>query len=156
MNNISNQNEYKNLLLNIGDILENGRKQSCRIVNNVLIMAYWEIGKSIVEFEQKGKVKAEYGTKLLEHLSRDLKFRYGKGFCRRNILDMRRFYLLYPIWRTVSAELSWSHYIQLISIENELARSFYEKQGEQPYPPFDWKLQFDCAVLVAYSLLKSS
>lgn len=128
MNNIPNQNEYKNLLLNIGDILENGRRQAYRSVNNVLLKTYWEVGKSIVEFEQNGKIKAEYGAELLDRLSGDLKFRYGKGFCRRNILDMRRFYILYPIWQTLSAKLSWSHYVQLINIENEFARSFYEKQ----------------------------
>lgn len=128
MNNISNKNEYKNLLSNIGNILENGRKQAYRSLNDILIKTYWEIGKSIVEFEQKGKIKAEYGTKLLDRLSSDLKSPYGKGFCRRNVLDMRRFYILYPIPQTVSAELSWSHYIQLISVKNELARSFYEQQ----------------------------
>lgn len=128
MNNISNKNEYKNLLSNIGNILENGRKQAYRSLNDILIKTYWEIGKSIVEFEQKGKIKAEYGTKLLDRLSSDLKSHYGKGFCRRNVLDMRRFYILYPIPQTVSAELSWSHYIQLISVKNELARSFYEQQ----------------------------
>jgi hypothetical protein len=109
MNNISNQNYYKNLLSDIGYILENGRKQAYRSLNDVLIKTYWKIGKSIVEFEQKGNLKAEYGAKLLERLSRDLKFCYGKGFCRRNVLDMRRFYILYPIWQTLSAELSWSH-----------------------------------------------
>lgn len=128
MNNISNQNGYKSLLSNIGDILENGRKQAYRSVDNALVNTYWEIGRSIVEFEQKGKIKAEYGTELLDQLSGDLKFRYGKGFGRRNILDMRRFYVLYPIRQTLSAELSWSHYVQLISIENGLARGFYEKQ----------------------------
>jgi predicted nuclease of restriction endonuclease-like (RecB) superfamily len=81
-----------------------------------------------VEFEQKGEIKAEYGTELLDRLSRDLKFRYGMGFGRRNILDMRRFYVFYPIWQTVSAELSWSHYVQLVSLDNGFARSFYGKQ----------------------------
>ncbi|MFA5948078.1 MAG: PDDEXK nuclease domain-containing protein [Candidatus Gracilibacteria bacterium] len=128
MNNFLNKNEYKSLLLNIGGILEDGRKQAYKTVNNVLIKTYWEIGKSIVEFEQKGKFKAEYGTELLDQLSCDLKFRYGKGFCRRNILDMRRFYIFYPIRQTLSAELSWSHYVQLISIKNDFSRNFYEKQ----------------------------
>ena len=85
-------------------------------------------GKRIVEFEQGGKITAEYGTELLDKLARDLKFQFGKGFSRRNVLDMRRFYAAYPKWQTVSAELSWSHYIQLIGIDDNLARSFYEKQ----------------------------
>jgi len=109
-------------------ILDTGRKQAYKTVNNILVRTYWEIGKRIVDFEQQGKEKAEYGTELLDRLAADLKTQFGKGFSRRNVLDMRRFYSAYPKWQTVSAELSWSHYIQLISIEDNLARSFYEKQ----------------------------
>ena len=84
----------------------------------------------VVEYEQKGKEKAEYDSKLLDKLSRDLKLRYGKGFSRRNILDMRRFYHFYKIRQTLSAKLSWSHYIELLSVDEDLARSFYENCGE--------------------------
>src|SRR3990167_3677659 len=101
--------QYDALLLDIGRILEAGRKQAYQAVNSILVKTYWEIGKQIVEFEQEGKEKAEYGSKLLDTLSKDLRFRYGKGFSRRNVLDMRRFYLIYSNWQTLSAELSWSH-----------------------------------------------
>ena len=84
----------------------------------------------VVEYEQKGKEKAEYGSKLLDKLSQDLKLRYGKGFSRRNILDMRRFYHFYKIRQALSAKLSWSHYIELLSVDEDLARSFYENCGE--------------------------
>jgi predicted nuclease of restriction endonuclease-like (RecB) superfamily len=81
-----------------------------------------------VEFEQKGNERAEYGSKLLTQLSRDLKTAYGKGFSRRNVLDMRRFYVSYPKWQMVSAKLGWSHYTELLAISDDLARSFYEQQ----------------------------
>lgn len=127
-NKLIHQNEYHKLLSNIGKILQKGRNKAYKSINNILVQTYWNIGKSIVEFEQKGNIKAEYGTELLNNLSKDLKSRFGKGFSRRNTLDMRRFYVAYPKWQTVSAELNWSHYVQLISVEDELARSFYEKQ----------------------------
>ncbi len=120
--------DYNYLIENIGLLLEQGREQAYHAVNQILIKTYWEIGKQIVEYEQKGKEKAEYGSALLDNLSKDLKLRYGTGFSRRNILDMRRFYLSYLKWQTVSAELGWSHYVELLGIEGSLERSFYEKQ----------------------------
>ncbi len=123
-----NKQKYFSLIDSIGSLLEQGRKQAYQAVNSILVKTYWEIGKQIVEYEQEGKEKAEYGSALLDNLSRDLKLRYGKGFSRRNILDMRRFYQSYQKWQTVSAELRWSHYIELLSIDEPLERSFYEKQ----------------------------
>ena len=122
------EKKYSFLIDSIGSLLEQGRKQAYQAVNTILVKTYWQIGKQIVEYEQEGKEKAEYGSALLDNLSRDLKIKYGKGFSRRNILDMRRFYQSYPKWQTVSAELSWSHYIELLSIDEPLERSFYEKQ----------------------------
>jgi len=114
-------NHYKQMLDKIGIILEQGRKQAYSAVNNVLIKTYWESGREIVEYEQKGKEKAEYGSALLDRISKDLKKRYGKGFSRRNVLDMRRFYLTYRKWQTVSAKLSWSHYTLLLSLSDNMA-----------------------------------
>lgn len=122
---------YDYLLKNISQILEQGRKQVFTEINNILVQTYWEIGRQIVEFEQKGKIKADYGSELLITLSEDLKLKFGKGFSRRNVLDMRRFYSKFPNWQTVSAKLTWSHYIELICINNNLERSFYEKQSIQ-------------------------
>lgn len=96
-------------------------------MNAELVKANWQIGRHIVEFEQHVQERAEYGSDLLARLSRDLRLRYGKGFGRRNILDMRRFYLAYQKWQTVSAKLSWSHYIALIGVSDITARQFYEK-----------------------------
>lgn len=125
---LNNKKEYKNLVQDIGIILEEGRKHVYKEINNVLVKTYWGIGRRIVEFEQDGKSTAEYGTELLDKLAQDLKSKFGKGFSRRNVLDMRRFYVKYPKWQTVSAELSWSHYVQLVGIDDDLARGFYEKQ----------------------------
>jgi len=119
---------YRKLLSNIGGLLEKGRKQVVKQVNNIIINTYWNIGKQIVEFEQKGKEKADYGSRLLENLSKDLKLRYGKGFSKSNIIYMRLFYIKYQKSETVSHQLSWSHYFELLKIEDDLERSFYEKQ----------------------------
>jgi predicted nuclease of restriction endonuclease-like (RecB) superfamily len=121
--------KYKDLLDNIGLAIETARQNAFKAVNTELVKANWEIGRHIVDFEQHGRERAEYGSDLLARLSSDLKLRYGKGFGRRNVLDMRRFYLAYPKWQTVSAKLSWSHFIVLLGISDNIARKFYEKQA---------------------------
>lgn len=122
------ENKYTALLENIGTSLKNGRNRASKSVNVEMLKTKWEIGLHIVEYEQHGNETAEYGSDLLNRLSKDLKLRYGKGFSRRNILDMRRFYVSYSNWQTLSANLSWSHYVELLGIKNELERKFYEKQ----------------------------
>jgi hypothetical protein len=87
------KNKYNNLLKDIGQTIETARKNTFKTINTELVKANWEIGRHIVEFEQQGNERAEYGSDLLSNLSRDLKILYGKGFGRRNVLDMRRFYL---------------------------------------------------------------
>ncbi len=119
---------YNQLIFSIGSLLEEARKKVYSQINQILIKTYWQIGKRIIEFEQKGKEKAEYGTKLLDKLSKDLKLKYGKGFSRSNIIYMRLFFIKYSKSETVSHQLSWSHYFELLKIENDLERSFYEKQ----------------------------
>lgn len=98
-------------------------------VNSTMTETYWLIGKYIVETEQDGQIKAAYGTKLLTTLSHELTLRLGKGYSRPNLNNMRKFYLKYPICQTVSDKLSWSHICELIKIEDDLERSFYEKQA---------------------------
>lgn len=123
------KNKYSRLLENIGLTIEEARQNAIKAVNAELVKANWEIGRHIVEFEQRGQDRADYGSELLVKLSKDLRQLYGKGFGRRNILDMRRFYLTYQKWQTVSAKLSWSHYIALISISDNTARKFYEQHA---------------------------
>jgi hypothetical protein len=94
-----------------------------------LLHAYWEIGRAIVENEQNGNVSPEYGKKLYAQLSKELTKEFGKGFSRSNLFNVRNFYLKYPIVQTLSGQLSWSHYCELLSISDESKRSFYEKEA---------------------------
>jgi len=123
------KSSYNIMLKNIETILEKGRKTAYASVNNIMLTTYWEIGREIVEFEQKGKEKAEYGSKLLDRIAQDLKNKYGKGFSRSNVIYMRLLYLKYPKSETLSHQLSWSHYFELLKISDDLERSFYEKQS---------------------------
>lgn len=93
-----------------------------------MVYTYFEIGRMIVEEEQNGKERAEYGKQLLKGLSDKLKTEFGKGFSQRNLEQMRQFYLIYSKTQTPSAEfnLSWSHYLNLMRIENKAERDFYE------------------------------
>ena len=98
-------------------------------VNRELLATYWQIGQHIVEFEQAGQVRADYGKALITQLARDLSLRHGKGFSRSNIVYMRLLYLRYPISQKPSDLLSWSHFVELLKIEDPLERDFYEKQA---------------------------
>lgn len=120
--------KYRKLLSNIGVSINVAKANAVQAVNVELVKAYWEIGRHIVDFEQDGKERAEYGSELLARLSEDLKIKYGAGFGRRNLLDMRRFYIAYPKLKQLSHKLTWSHYITLIGVSDKKARNFYEKQ----------------------------
>ena len=122
------QRNYQKLLASIGGLLQQARQRVFQEVNSILVKTYWEIGRHIVLYEQKSKEKADYGSELLDRISHDLKNKYGKGFSRSNIFNFRRFYLTYPKIQTLSGFFSWSHVVELISIEDDLARSFYEKE----------------------------
>lgn len=112
----------------IKSILLDARNRVYQTANSAMVEAYWQIGKSIVE-EQGGEERAEYGTGLLNELSRQMTLDFGKGFTVRNLRAMRQFYLLFPIWHTVRAELSWSHYRLLMRVENEQERQFYIEEA---------------------------
>ena len=128
MNKIEKGIESNMVYLQIKELMENARKQVSVKVNNILVQTYWEIGKIIIEDEQKNNERAEYGKKLLKELSKKLTKEYGKGFSRSNLFNMRKFYLKYQKFQTVSGKLSWSHYCELLSISDEKKRSFYEKE----------------------------
>jgi predicted nuclease of restriction endonuclease-like (RecB) superfamily len=97
-------------------------------VNQYLVETYWKIGQYIVEFEQEGKQRAEYGKALIDNLSSDLTIRLGKGFSRSNLIYMRLFYLEFQISEKASHLLSWSHYVELLKISDKLERNFYLQQ----------------------------
>lgn len=123
------EEKYKKLISKIGNEYTNAKHFAIKAINNELIKAYWQIGKYIIEFEQDGKIKADYGSFLLDTLSKDLKTKYGKGFSRTNLVYIRLFYIKYQKSQTLSDQLSWSHYVELLSISNDLERNFYEKQS---------------------------
>jgi hypothetical protein len=97
---------YNNLISQIGDLLLQGRRQAAYAVNNILVQTYWEIGKYIVEFEQGGTEKSEYGSKLLDRISKDLTVMYGKGFSRSNLFNIRLFYAKFSKIQTLSGQFS--------------------------------------------------
>lgn len=122
-------NEMLNtLIFNIEQTVTKAKEKLSTSVNNTITETYWQIGKYIVETEQDGKIKAAYGKKLLTTLSHELTLRLGKGYSRPNLNNMRKFYLKYPNCQMVSDKLSWSHICELIKLDDDLERSFYERQ----------------------------
>ena len=87
---------YSNLLGRVAKILAEARTKVVREINKAQVLAYWEVGREIVEFEQKGQLRAEYGEELILRLAKDMTKRLGKGFSKSNIFLMRQFYLTYP------------------------------------------------------------
>ena len=134
-------------------MLEQSRRLTARSVNAIMTATYWEIGRRIVEIEQKGAERAEYGEEFLVRLADDLSKRFGRGFKKSNLYQMRSLYLTYQnifqtvsgksqeIRQTVSAEssnlaeigkhfpLPWSHYVELLSCRDEMEREFYESES---------------------------
>jgi hypothetical protein len=119
--------EYQSLVHGLGHLIESSRTAVHDAIRMALLHLYWQIGKNIVEFEQKGKTRAAYRTELLIQLSKDLHYQYGKGFSASNLYNMRLFYEKYPIFQT-SGKLTWGHYCELVGIDNELERSFSKYQ----------------------------
>lgn len=120
-NNIKMINEIRNIILA-------SRQKVIYQVNDAMLMAYWNVGKIIVENEQNGNIKAEYGKQVIREVSRELRKTLGTGFSVSNLFNMRKFYITYPKFQTVSRILSWSHYCELLSIVNTDERKFYERE----------------------------
>lgn len=132
------------LLQNISSLLDNARKKVAVAVNQTIVLTYYEIGKTIVEDEQNGEYRAEYGKTLLKDLSLHLTEKFGRGFSEDNLSNMRKFYQIYSnqqISETLSRKsqnnlishiqsvkfnLSWSHYLKLMRITDINERKFYE------------------------------
>lgn len=112
----------------IEEIVTEKRNRATYQINNTILETYFLIGKLIVENEQNGNIKAEYGKQVLKELSKRLTKRFGSGFSRSNLQNMRLFYLCYQKCQPLAGKLSWSHYCYLVSIEDDDERSFYEKE----------------------------
>lgn len=118
----------KKIIEDIKEVIVSSRQKVAYEVNNTMLLAYWNVGKIIVENEQNGNIKAEYGKQVMKELSKELRKILGSGFLVSNLFNMRRFYITYPKFQTLSGKLSWSHYCELLSIENTDERNFYEKE----------------------------
>ena len=121
---ILKDDEINSIFDNIKDLVIISRNRVYSAVNTEMLSLYWNIGKAIMEIQQ-GDERASYGETVLEKISQKLTAEFGKGFSSRNLRTMRKFYLMYPIWKTVSSKLSWSHYLELIKIEEKHKRNFY-------------------------------
>lgn len=131
---------YGKFVGELSRLLDAARVTSARVVNSVMTATYWELGRRIIEFEQKGEKRAGYGEELLRQLALDLTARLGRGFSLSNLQNFRTFYLQWPIHQTVSGKftraavaanlrLPWSHYVQLMTVKNREARRFYETEA---------------------------
>ena len=141
----------------IKTLLQNARQSVYKNVNTIMTKTYFEVGKRIVEEEQLGSSRAEYGKELLKNLSNELTKEYGKGFSVDNLENMRRFYLVYSKSETSSRnfELSWSHYIFLSRIKDENERNFYEIESiKNNWSLRELKRQFDSALFERLALSK--
>jgi hypothetical protein len=113
----------------IRNILTEARNRAYQAINAAMVLAYWEIGRTVVEEEQHGAERADYGRQLVVELARRLTAEFGKGFDRSNLFHMKAFYLAYPKVDALRRELSWTHYRILLRVDKPAARAFYEAEA---------------------------
>lgn len=124
----------KNYIQDIKQILAQARQKAYTAVNAAMVEAYWQIGKRIVEEEQNGKERADYGKEIIQTISDEMTIEFGKGFTGRNIRNFRQFYLTFPnpeIWKTLSSKLSWSHFQRVLKVSDEKARMYYLREAAE-------------------------
>lgn len=162
----SSMDQSEDFFSQIIDLLQAARNKVVRIVNHTMVETYYEIGRKIVEEEQSGKNRAEYGKRLLVDLSERLSLEFGKGFSATNLKQMRQFYIVYSIGQTPSDDflksteempsrfnLSWSHYLKLMRIDNENERNFYEIEAQSSnWSVRELQRQFDSALYTRLAL----
>lgn len=125
---------YQSVISDIKDIISSGRELAYNVANKTIVLTYWHIGKRIVEQEQNGKERAEYGKALLEVLADELIKEYGKSYSKRNLQYFRKFYLAFPDEQIVNAcvhNLNWTHFRSLLRVVDESARLWYLKEASQ-------------------------
>ena len=132
------------LFLSVKEIINQSRERVFRVANSTLLLTYWQIGQLIVEDEQQGKERAEYGKFVLKNLSKKLTFEFGKGFDESNLRNMRSFFQAFPIRDAVRHELSWTHYRLLLRQENEHKKIYYLNESiENNWSSRDLKRQIN-------------
>lgn len=155
---MSKELSRNNLIEKISELLKNARNKVVATLNQAMVLTYYEIGRMIVEEEQNGKERADYGKQLIGDISKKLTKEFGKGFSITNIQQMRNFYLIYQNQQTLSVNfnLSWSHYLKLMRIEDKNERKFYEIESIKN----NWSLrelqrQYDSALYTRLALSRS-
>lgn len=124
--------EDKLFIQDIKQLITQAREKAYAAINSAMVEVYWQMGKRIVEEEQQGKERADYGTQLLKELSKELTKEFGKGFSVNSLYYYRQFYITFPrIFPTVWGILSWSHYKRLLSVSNQEARNWYLKEAQE-------------------------
>lgn len=120
--------EFENLIDRIVALVAEAKDNALRYIDETLVVTNWHIGEYIVRYEQGGQARATYGEGLMRKLSKRLSLRLGKGYSLSNLHNMRRLYLYYPKFQTVSGKLSWSHWCELLELDDKLERQFYENE----------------------------
>ena len=121
--------DFETLVGQLQNLIQSARQKVLRSVDVIQVRTCWEVGRHIVEFEQQGAVRAEYGVRMLPRLAGRLTAEFGKGFDERNLRHMRAFFLGFPIWNAVRSELSWTHYRILLRVEDGVARTWYLQEA---------------------------
>lgn len=154
----NNITTFKNALSDIKTIIASARNTAYSATNQIMITAYWNVGKRIVEEEQNGRSRAEYGKRLISVLSEELTREYGQGFTERNLRNFRKFYLYFPdseIWHACVPNLRWTHFRTLLSVDDEEARLWYMKEAAEQN--WDYRtLSRNIATQYYYRLLASA
>ena len=127
MGKVTNDKAYQQ----IRKVLIQARSRAWQAINTEMVACYWQIGRLIIEEEQRGETRAVYGKGLIKELSINLTDEFGRGFHQRNLWFMRNFYLAYPKVNALRSELSWTHYRLLLRMEKPEARAFYEADAEE-------------------------
>ena len=120
----------RNLLGELRGLIQQARQQAHRAVDLVQVQTCWEVGRHIVEFEQGGKIRAEYGSGLLSRIAETLTAEFGSGFDTSNLRNMRMLFQAFPIRDALRHELSWTHYRLLMRLDDPLAREWYANETD--------------------------
>ncbi len=126
--------DQSHLVADVKDIVENGLRKAYQDANSTLVLTYWQVGRRIVEEEQNGDARAEYGKGLINYLSKELSAIYPKGYSPRNLRDYRQFYLCFKdleIWHSRVPNLTWTHFRTLLSVVSDDARYWYVREASR-------------------------
>lgn len=131
MEDLNANNNIQKLYTSICSIINKARSNAYKAINFAMVVSYWSIGQQIVEDEQQGNTRAEYGKAVLKELSKKLTAEYGKGYDESNLRYMRLFYQTFPICDTLRHELTWSHYKMLLRVKDKTARIWYMNEAAE-------------------------